>query len=164
MTRSWRAWVAVLCAIVACATCACSSGGAGSGRKPDEVGGDIGQLYVKLIDEAAPVVAAEKSADALRGKVAALKDKYVRQFLPLGKERAAMKPGDREACDRAAQARMMQVASDKLDALSAAESEWRKADAKLADEIGALRRLTVYASFERLRALLPDEAKRLGVP
>jgi hypothetical protein len=40
----------------------------------------------------------------------------------------------------------------------------KEADRGLYDCIGELQRLAEYASFDRLRALRPDEAKRLGIP
>jgi hypothetical protein len=163
MMRACVSCGAVLCLVLAVS---CQGGGAAAAaakRDPAELGKDIAEAYLKMIDEVGVAVAAATDPATLRPAVDAIKEKYVARFVALGRQRDQLAPNDREACDSTARTKMMQVNTDALDAINAAAAACKASDPDLAKGFDELQRLTRYASFEQLRTQLPAEAKRLGI-
>jgi len=163
MRRVWGSCVAAAClALVVLA--ACNSGGGGAPkREPADLGKEIAETYLKMIDEVGVAMAATPDPAALHPQVDALKTKYIDAFVVLGRQRQALAPTDREKCDNVAQTRMRQVSTDILDAMDELAASCKETDAELAQHFAELRRLTRYASFDQLKTQLPDEAARLGI-
>ena len=160
----------------ACVTCAaavcflravsCQGGGAAAAqakRDPTELGNEIGDTYLKMIDEVGATIAAGSDPAALHPLIDAVKEKYVAAFVALGKQREELQPNDRTACDDTARTRMRKVTSEALDAISTTAAAVKEADPELAKRFGELQRLTRYTTFEQLRAQSPEEAARLGI-
>ena len=137
--------------------------GAAAKRNPEELGTEIGECYCKMMGELSAVVAAVAEPAALAPEVEQLKEKYVPQLVELGRQREALGPSDREACDRTARTRMMKVPDEQLEAVETAQSACKEQSPEVAKRFEELRRITRYASFEQLRTQLPEEAKRLGI-
>jgi hypothetical protein len=145
------------------AGCKSGSDAAAAKRNPQELGAEIGECYCKMMDELSAAVGEAAEPAALAPQVEQLKQKYVAQLVELGRQREVLAPNDREACDRTARTRMMQVSDEQLESVEAAQSACKEQDPELAKRLEELRRITRYASFEQLRSQLPEEAHRLGI-
>ena len=116
-----------------------------------------------MMAEVGERIAATTDTAALHPELDELKEKYVAAFVELGRQRERLAEGDREECDSASRTRMMQVPAETLDAIEVARAAAKEADRGVYECLGELQRLAQYATFDRLRALRPDEAARLGI-
>ena len=157
-------WCGAALLVVALGHCGKSGDGGGAAKRdPAELGREIGETYLAMMEDAAGAVAAAADPAALGPVVDGLTTKYAERFVALGRQREALGPSDREKCDGVAGTRMRGVAHDHLAAIDAAAAACKETDPALAKRVGDLRRMARYASFEQLRAQLPEEAARLGV-
>ena len=162
MARAWAlCWVA-LCVVLSVGACQ-GGGGAAAKRTPDDLGAEIGQAYLKMMEEVGAAVATGSDPATIHPLIDQLKAKYVDTFVALGRQREALAPNDREKCDSASMSLMRQVSDETLQAIDAAATACKESDAELAKHFAELERITRYANFDQLRTQLPDEAARLGV-
>jgi hypothetical protein len=164
MVRACVACAAVVCLLLAAS---CQGGGGAAAaqakRDPGELGIEIGDTYLKMVDEVGATIAAGGDPVVLHPLIDALKEKYVAAFVALGKQREEFQPNDRASCDDTAQTRMRKVTSEALDAISTMAAAVKETDPDLAKHFTELQRLTRYTTFEQLRSQSPDEAARLGI-
>ena len=163
MARACALCSAVMCVVLALDACQ-GGGGATAKRKPDELGTEIGQAYLKMMGEVGEAVAASADPATIHPLIDQLKAKYVDMFVALGRQREALAPGDREKCDATAMSAMRQLADETLQAIDTAAASAKESDPELAKRFAELERITVYSNFSQLKTQLPDEAARLKIP
>jgi hypothetical protein len=151
-----------LCVVLSVDACQ-GAGAAAAKRKPDELGAEIGQAYLKMMDEVGAAVATSTDPATIHPLIDQLKTKYVDTFVALGRQREALAPNDREACDSTSMSQMRQLNEETLQAIDAAATACKASDPELAKHFAELERITRYANFDQLRTQLPDEAARLGI-
>ncbi len=155
-----------LCSVALCvvlAVDACQGGGGAAKRKPDELGTEVAQAYLRMMDELGAAVATSGDPATIHPLVDQLKAKYVDTFVALGRQREALAPNDREKCDSTAMSAMRQLADETLQAIDAAATACKQTDPELSKHFAEMERITRYSNFDQLRTQLPDEAARLGI-
>ncbi|MBI5486418.1 MAG: hypothetical protein HY905_03710 [Deltaproteobacteria bacterium] len=160
--RTRGLWTAVLCLLV---WAACKGGGDGGPpkREPGDLGKEIATTYLAMMAEIGGQVAAVKDTATLRPEMDKLKEKYIASFVALGRERERLAQDGRDECDSATRTHMRQVPDETLDAIDVAKAAAKEGDPELYRCLGDLQQLTQYATFDRLRTQLPEEAARLGI-
>jgi hypothetical protein len=130
----------------------------------DELGAQIGTIYVGSLRDVALTLKDKPDAATVRSQVEQLKNDTITKLVELGKAREAMSTSDRAKVD-----------SKITSALSAAGAEdwyttynevWKyysTADSEFGNLIAAFNIIGQYANFDLLKKQLPEEATRLGI-
>jgi hypothetical protein len=148
------------------ATSATATSAASATMSGSDLGKAEGVLWAEAMQKLNALLDGTPSADAVKDKVAALKEEYVQKLVALGKQREALDASAKADADSAA-----------ASALAAAANEtWYKAymdyydqynyqsgDVDFVNLLSSFNILTQYADFELLKKQAPAEATRLGI-
>jgi hypothetical protein len=132
---------------------------------PEALAQEMIDEYVAMNEELVPLLEQDLPPEDLAPEIAALKNKYIEIFVPMGYQREEMSDEDFEAFNSAAVLALYDVDFEHQDLLNDVLSDLNAAgENDLATEINSLNILTQYAQFELLWDQEPDEATRLELP
>jgi hypothetical protein len=130
----------------------------------DELGEQIGVVYVGSIEAVALLLKDKPEAATVKAQVQDLKDSTIAQLVELGKAREAMSTSDRAKADLKINAAL--TAAGSKDWYTTYNDVWKHysaADAEFGNLIAAFNIIGQYANFDLLKQQLPEEATRLGI-
>ena len=130
---------------------------------PRQLGDTIGGLYCEGMTSLAGLLDAARDPDALLTEVQALKAHLIERLVPLGHQRQALDPGERQAVDMATQFAVRRVDMAAFQTMSQACVTYRASHNALSNLLASFNVIHQYAAFELLAQQLPEEAARLGV-
>ncbi|MBI5949295.1 MAG: hypothetical protein HY875_14250 [Chloroflexi bacterium] len=130
---------------------------------PEELGNQVAADYFTMLGEAAALLASQPTAEVLRPKLTALKEKYIAVFVAYGYQREAMSTADRDKVDAALRKAVFAAPATVVAPLNEATTRFQKTDPDLAQTVVSLNILTQYAAFDLLKKQEPKEAERLGI-
>ena len=176
--RATRAGTAALLALTMAAVAACG-GDAKSGTvatnvpatptarvqaTPDELGGQIGALYVRALSDVTDLLREKPPASEAKASVAQLKETYVQRLVELGRSREALDVAGRASVDAVIRAKLDAIAGEPWYATYDRVVQFYFAeDEELHALIVSFNVIGQYANFDLLRSQEPGEAKRLLV-
>jgi hypothetical protein len=133
-------------------------------QTPQELGDEIGQVYVGALEDVTKLVADKPPAAEVKVKVAELKEQVIQQLVELGQKREAMSEADRKTVtSRIGLALGSLGSADWYAKYSEAVSYYNKEDSELSAMLASFNIIGQYAQFELLKQQEPKEAERLGI-
>lgn len=130
--------------------------------QPDELGQEIGVVYVAAYDDVIITLADRpEPADAYQ-QLDTLKDGYIQQLVVLGQQREELDAPGRVTVDGAIMSALTSLPEETLAEYQAA-IDYYASDAELDELIRSFNIIGQYANFDLLREQEPDEAARLGL-
>lgn len=174
-----RSGAVVLLALTAAAVVACG-GDADSGAAPtaapasptaaaqsttpDELGGEIGALYVRALSDVTELLREKPAASQATASVRQLKETYIQQIVELGRAREALDASGRAVVDAEIRVRIEAVAREPWYATyNDVVQHYLTQDEELHDLVVSFNVIGQYANFDLLKQQEPDEARRLAV-
>jgi hypothetical protein len=131
---------------------------------PDELGLEIGTLYLEAIQAVTELVKDRPPVAEVEAQVAALKESYVQRLVPLGHRREALGRQDLAAVNNAINDTFIAgTKSDWYNTYFEAVQYYGKVDEEFEQLLYSFNLIGNYARFEMLREQDPDEAMRLGL-
>ncbi len=130
---------------------------------PTELGNEIGLKYIEMYEELNFLVSNRPDVDTLKPLLLDLKNKYIENFINLGKYNEEMSDADKSAASAIAWGEMLKIDSAVRDSVEKARMEYWNKDMELGNLIGEFNIITQYAFYDLLREQLPEEAERLGI-
>ena len=133
-------------------------------QTPQELGDEIGKVYVGALEDVSKLVANKPAAAEVKTKVAELKEQVIQQLVELGKKREAMSAADRQTVTARISMALSNIGSaDWYAKYSEAVSYYNKEDSDLSGMLASFNIIGQYAQFELLKQQEPQEAERLGI-
>jgi hypothetical protein len=135
-----------------------------AGMSADELGVQIGTIYVGSLRDVALMLKDKPDAATVRGQVEQLQNDTITRLVELGKAREAMSTSDRAKVDSKINAALTAAGSE--DWYTTYNEVWKHystADSEFANLVAAFNVIGQYANFDLLKQQLPDEATRLGI-
>jgi hypothetical protein len=133
-------------------------------QTPQELGDEIGKVYVGALEDVAQLVADKPPAAEVKTRVAELKEQVIQQLVALGKKREAMSAADRKTVTARISMALGNIGSaDWYTKYSEAVSHYNKEDSELSTMLASFNIIGQYAQFELLKQQEPKEAERLGI-
>jgi len=129
---------------------------------PAELGDQIGEVYLAAYDDLIALLADRPEAATIAADLAALKERYIQEFVALGREREALGAADRASVDARITAALDRLPPATYEAYQQAYADY-SGDLEVANLIAAFNIIGQYANFDLLRQQAPDEAERLGL-
>jgi hypothetical protein len=130
----------------------------------NELGDQIGAVYVGSIEAVAVLLKDKPEAATVKAQVEDLKASTITKLVELGKAREAMSTSDRAKVDFQINAAL--TAAGSKDWYTTYNDVWKHysaADAEFGNVIAAFNIIGQYANFDLLKQQLPEEATRLGI-
>ena len=165
-----------LCAIVACGCGPSADSAAGvkadaaeqadepTEMTPTDLGNQIAELYVEALTEVTDAMVDRPAAADLQPIVEALKERYVAQFVELGRQKTDLSDGDKATVNARVRMGINGVPSELFSDYAEGQRHYQKGgDMDLARLIGEFNVISQYADFELLKKQAPTEAERLGL-
>ena len=133
-------------------------------QTPQELGDEIGKVYVGALEEVTKLVADKLPATEVKAKVAELKEQVIQQLVELGQKREAMSEADRKTVTNRISLALNSLGSAAwYTKFSEAVSYYNKEDSDLSATLASFNIIGQYAQFELLKQQEPKEAERLGI-
>ena len=133
-------------------------------QTPQELGDEIGKVYVGTLEEVTRLVENQPAAAEVKAKVADLKEQAIQQLVELGKQREALSEADRAVVTSRIGMALSSIGSaDWYTQFSEAVSYYNKEDSDLSAMLASFNIIGQYAQFELLKQQEPQEAERLGI-
>jgi hypothetical protein len=133
-------------------------------QTPQELGNEIGQVYVGALEDVTKLVASKPPAADVKAKVADLKEKVIQQLVELGQKRDGMSEADRQTVTNRISMALSSIGSAAwYTQFSEAVSYYNKEDSDLSALLASFNIIGQYAQFELLKQQEPKEAERLGI-
>ena len=171
MRRGAAALIALLmAAVVACggdakrsaATTVPATPTASSQTTPNELGGEIGALYVRALSEVTDLLREKPAASQVKASVQQLKETYIQRLVELGRAREALDAEGRADVDAAIRVKINAVAGESWYATyNAVAQHYLTQDEGLHALIVSFNVIGQYANFDLLKTQDPEEAQRL---
>ena len=130
----------------------------------DELGAQIGTIYVTALKDAALALKDKPDVAAVRTQIEQLKNDTIAKLVELGRAREAMGTSDRAKVDAKITAALGAVGSE--DWYVTYNEVWKHysgVDSDFANTVAAFNVIGQYANFDLLKQQLPAEATRLGI-
>ena len=127
----------------------------------EQLGREIGETYLTLLDDAEAMLALDLPAEQLRPALARLRDDYRVRFANLGCLRETLDASERQAVERAAAEYVAMSGPLEADWLRQATARYGS-DPAIATLLAEVQSLQVYAFFEQLEASRPGETPVCG--
>jgi hypothetical protein len=131
---------------------------------PDELGEQIGEVYVAALRDVALMLKDKPDVTGVRLQVENLKNDTITKLVDLGQTREAMSTGDRAKVDAKITAALNAAGSE--DWYATYNDVWKhysSVDSDFANLIAGFNVIGQYANFDLLKKQLPAEAARLGI-
>jgi len=132
---------------------------------PDEIGKQVGDIYLKSMTEAVNLTKSKPDAAKVKPQLQKLKDSAIKQLVELGKQRQGLSAADKSKIDSKVSMAMNTVPQDVFTKFSEACNYYIGKDANNETNmlLTSFNTITQYADFELLKKQEPNEAKRLGI-
>lgn len=131
---------------------------------PDELGAEIGALYVRALSDVTELLRENPAAAQVTASVRQLKETYVQRLVELGRAREALDASGRAAVDAATRAKIDAIAGEPWYATyNYVAQHYLTQDEGLHELVVSFNVIGQYANFDLLRQQEPEEAKRLAV-
>ncbi len=146
------------------AMAATTAGDAAGAMSADELGAEIGAVYVEALAKVTTALDGGPEVATVKDQVQQLKDGYVKRLVVLGAAREALSTSDRAKVDSKIVAALEAVGSEPWYAdYNAAWQKYSAQDSEFGNLIAAFNVIGQYANYELLKQQLPEEAARLGI-
>jgi hypothetical protein len=130
----------------------------------DELGTQIGTVYVTALKDVALALKDKPDAASVRSQIEQMKNNAITKLVALGHAREAMSTADRAKVDAKITAALSAAgAEDWYATYNEVWTHYSAADTDFANVIAGFNVLGQYANFDLLKKQLPEEAKRLGI-
>lgn len=129
--------------------------------EPAELGGRIGEMYLRAIEDLVGLLRDRPSGPAALTNLEELKEGYVQDLVALGRLREALSPAERDAVDAAIRATSGAISQDLFTEYQEIQADYFPVDAQLAELVSSFNIITQYANFDLLAEQEPEEAARL---
>jgi hypothetical protein len=131
---------------------------------PTELGNRIGKLYVEALTEVTDAMTDRPAAADLQPTVEAMMDRYIEQFVELGRQKEALSDADKATVNSRVSIGISSVPSELFSSYAEGQRHYQQGgDMELARMIGEFNVITQYADFDLLKKQSPSEAERLGL-
>jgi len=130
----------------------------------DELGSQIGTLYVAALRDAALALKDKPDVATVRSQIEQLKNDTISKLVELGRAREAMSTADRAKVDAKITAALSAAGGE--DWYATYTDVWNHysgVDADFANLVAAFNVIGQYANFDLLKQQAPEEATRLGI-
>ena len=129
---------------------------------PNELGGEIGALYVRALSDVTDLLREKPTASQVKASVQQLKETYIQRLVKLGRAREALDAEGRADVDAAIRVKINAVAGESWYATyNAVAQHYLTQDEGLHALIVSFNVIGQYANFDLLKTQEPEEAKRL---
>jgi hypothetical protein len=130
----------------------------------DELGGQIGTIYVAALRDAALALKDKPDVATVRSQIENLKNDTITKLVELGRAREAMSTADRAKVDAKITAALSAAGGE--DWYATYNEVWKHysgIDNDFANVVAAFNVIGQYANFDLLKQQAPEEATRLGI-
>ena len=130
----------------------------------DELGSQIGTIYVAALRDAALALKDKPDVATVRSRIEQLKNDTISKLVELGRAREAMSTADRAKVDAKITAALSAAGGE--DWYATYTDVWNHysgVDADFANLVAAFNVIGQYANFDLLKQQAPEEATRLGI-
>lgn len=130
----------------------------------EDLGNAAGAAWAEGMQKLVSLLASRPDAATAKPQVADLKEEYIQKLVALGRQIAALEPGDRaKAGARVVAALESAAGADWFKSYMDLYKDYSGGDLDFANLLASFNILTQYADFELLKTQAPDEAARLGI-
>lgn len=130
---------------------------------PDELGQEIGDLYVHGLQEVTEFLKSMPEVSQVRPQVEEMKEMYVQKLVELGKQREALDASDKAKVDLKIRLKLSSTYSAPWYTTYNQVQENYFKDRDFHKIILSFNVIGQYANFDLLKKQEPEEAKRLGI-
>lgn len=128
---------------------------------PTELGDRIGVRYVEAVEELVALLRDRPSGATTLAGVQELKERFVQEFVELGRVRQALNAADRATVDARIGAGIGGISPDLFAEYQQLQADYLTTDAAIAEIVASFNIITQYANFDLLQQQEPAEAARL---
>ncbi len=134
-----------------------------TGTTPEEIGKQIGDIYVQAMADLAAALKDKPAASEVKGKIETMREEYIQKLVELGKLREALSAADRSKVDSQINMKVNGIYNSPDYAAFNVIQQHYFSEQSFHKIIMSFNILTQYASFELLKQQEPEEAARLGI-
>ena len=135
----------------------------GRNLTPEQLGAEIGDLYVRALSEVTDLLKATPEASGVRDRVQQLRESYITRLVALGRAREAMNAAQRATVDSIILQKISAIGSQSWYATYGQVQQYYMKDADFSKLVVSFNIIGQYANFDLLKKQEPAEAKRLGI-
>ena len=128
---------------------------------PSLLGDLIGETYVAAVEDVVELVADRPDGPAAETEVRTLKERYIREFVELGKLREALEPESRSVVDARIGIIVNGISPDLFTEFQQVHAHYQSTNPVMADLVISFNIITQYSNFELLAQQDPEEAARV---
>ncbi len=130
---------------------------------PEELGAEIGDLYVRALSEVTDLLKGMPEVSGVRDRVQQLRESYITRLVALGRAREALNTAQRATVDSIVRQKVSAIESQSWYATYGQVQQHYIKDADFSKLVASFNIIGQYANFDLLKKQEPAEAKRLGI-